>query len=296
METLSADLPSGLTIRRVPLAALHLDSANVRLHDERNVGAIKASLSRFQQVEPLVVQRSTGRLIAGHGRVAAMRALGWAEADIVEVDVDDTQAAALAITLNRSGELATWDLPALGKILDSLKDEFPLEDLGFDQKAMDELLAGIGDDDVIEDEVPAPPDAATSRTGDVWICGGHRVMNGDSASSGGVDTLLAGAEIHLVNMDPPYNVKCEPRSNNAIAAGLSSFTGTTHHQSLDLARQALLATLAIAAPKVRRAGRASNGWNSTDRRVDGGVAQEPASSRENPEADSPSDVAGVASA
>jgi DNA modification methylase len=31
-------------------------------------------------------------------------------------------------------------------------------------------------------------------------------------------------------------VKVEPRSNNAIAAGLSSFTGAKHHQSLDLAR------------------------------------------------------------
>jgi DNA modification methylase len=31
-------------------------------------------------------------------------------------------------------------------------------------------------------------------------------------------------------------VKVEPRSNNAIAAGLSSFQGATHHQSLDLAR------------------------------------------------------------
>jgi DNA modification methylase len=36
-------------------------------------------------------------------------------------------------------------------------------------------------------------------------------------------------------MDPPYNVRVEPRSNNAIAAGLSSF-GTSHHQKLDLAR------------------------------------------------------------
>jgi hypothetical protein len=29
--------------------------------------------------------------------------------------------------------------------------------------------------------------------------------------------------IHLVNTDPPYNVRVEPRSNNAIAAGLSTF-------------------------------------------------------------------------
>jgi hypothetical protein len=38
------------------------------------------------------------------------------------------------------------------------------------------------------------------------------------------------------NTDPPYGVCVEPRSNNAIAAGLSSFEGAKHHQSLDLAR------------------------------------------------------------
>jgi DNA modification methylase len=38
-----------------------------------------------------------------------------------------------------------------------------------------------------------------------------------------VDRLLDGQPIHLVNTDPPYNVRVEPRSGNAIAAGLSSF-------------------------------------------------------------------------
>lgn len=38
-----------------------------------------------------------------------------------------------------------------------------------------------------------------------------------------------------MNTDPPYNVKVEPRSNNAIAAGLSSF-GSLHHQSMDVSR------------------------------------------------------------
>src|SRR5262249_19589464 len=48
--------------------------------------------------------------------------------------------------------------------------------------------------------------------------------------------LLDGAKVHLVNTDPPYNVKVEPRSNNAIAAGLSSFKGTKHHQKFDVKR------------------------------------------------------------
>jgi DNA modification methylase len=164
-----------------------------------------------------------------------MRALGWTEADIVEVDVDDTTATALAIALNRSAETATWDVAALTQILDALKTEFPMEELGFDQKALDDLLADLAPIEVEQDEVPAPPDAATTRTGDVWLLGRHRLLCGDSASSEDVDRLLAGASVHLVNMDPPYNVKVEPRSNNAIAAGLSSFT-TTHHQKLDVAR------------------------------------------------------------
>ena len=65
--------------------------------------------------------------------------------------------------------------------------------------------------------------------------GDHRLLCGDSSKPEDVDRLLDGATIHLVNTDPPYNVKVEPRSNNAIAAGNSSFT-KTHHQSLDLAR------------------------------------------------------------
>jgi DNA modification methylase len=50
--------------------------------------------------------------------------------------------------------------------------------------------------------------------------------------------LVEGAPVDLVNTDPPYNVRVEPRSNNAIAAGLSSFAGLQHHQSFDVHRGA----------------------------------------------------------
>src|SRR4029077_10620351 len=45
-----------------------------------------------------------------------------------------------------------------------------------------------------------------------------------------------GAAGPLVNIDPPYGVRVEPRSNNAIAAGLSSFQGPKHHQKMDVVR------------------------------------------------------------
>lgn len=99
--------------------------------------------------------------------------------------------------------------------------------------------------EIIEDEIPAPPDKAITKPGQIWILGEHRLVCGDSANPADVDRLLDGQPVHLVNTDPPYNVKVEPRSNNAIAAGLSTFPATEaarregslrHHQGFDLER------------------------------------------------------------
>ena len=78
------------------------------------------------------------------------------------------------------------------------------------------------------DDIPAPPDAATTQHGDLWELDNHRLLCADAGIAAEVDRLLAGVPIHLVNTDPPYGVRVEPRSNNAIAAGLSSFQTVTH--------------------------------------------------------------------
>ncbi len=225
-----------LVIKRVPLDSIHQDPANVRLHDPRNLDAIKGSLARFGQQKPIVVDRK-GTIRAGNGTYVAAKTLGWAEIDVVESDLEGVEAVSYAIADNRTSDLSSFDEPALAKLLQELQAEDAMEGVGYSDAELDELLAGLINEvpEVIEDEVPGLPDAATTRGGDVWILGRHRLMCGDSALAEDVDRLLAGAAIHLVNTDPPYNVKVEPRSNNAIAAGLSSFT-TTHHQGLDLAR------------------------------------------------------------
>jgi DNA modification methylase len=86
------------------------------------------------------------------------------------------------------------------------------------------------------DSIPEPPDAAITQRGDIWILGNHRLMCGDSSSEADLDRLLDGATIDLLHTDPPYNVQLEPRTNNAIAAGKSSFK-QTHHQQMDAARR-----------------------------------------------------------
>ena len=62
-----------LAVVRRTLASLHEDPSNARKHDARNLEAITASLRAFGQVEPLVVQRATGKeaILDGDGRTFA---------------------------------------------------------------------------------------------------------------------------------------------------------------------------------------------------------------------------------
>ena len=115
--------------------------------------------------------------------------------------------------------------------------DFNLDLTGFSAEDLTQLLAPEPNEGLTDsDDLPEPPDEATTKPGDLYLLGNHRLLCGDSSIPADLDRLLDGAAIHLVNTDPPYNVKVEPRSNNAIAAGLSSFAGNTHHQKLDVAR------------------------------------------------------------
>jgi DNA modification methylase len=155
----------------------------------------------------------------------------------VATDLTPEQIKAYRIADNKTAELAEWNYDLLPIELAELQAcNYDLGLLGFDQDELAKLLGGELQEGLCDpDEVPAPPDEATTQPGDLWILGDHRLLCGDSSKPEDVDRLLDGATIHLINTDPPYNVRVEPRSNNAIAAGLSSFSNT-HHQGLDLAR------------------------------------------------------------
>ena len=139
---LETALGAPLAIRRVPIDSIHLDPANARSHPQRNLDAIRSSLARFGQAEPLVVHRPTGRVIGGNGRLVAMKALGWTECDIVELDIADSEATALGIALNRTAELAEWDDDTLAQLLQSLRADGAIDGLGFDAKPECEVTTG----------------------------------------------------------------------------------------------------------------------------------------------------------
>jgi hypothetical protein len=134
---------------RIELERVVLDERNPRTHDPKNLAAIRASLVEHGQVEPLILQASTMRLIAGHGRVSEMRALGWREAHAVLLDISDEMARKLAIRLNRSGELAGWNDEELTRQLLEIGFDGAL-DVGFDSADFGALLDEFGSADQVK--------------------------------------------------------------------------------------------------------------------------------------------------
>jgi DNA modification methylase len=204
------------------------------------VDAVVASLREFGWRQPIVVD-GDGVIIVGHTRHKAAQTMGLTEVPVhVATDLTPDQVRAYRIADNATGEIAEWNLDLLGLELAGLKEaEYDLTLLGFDAEDLAQYMSGEVRDGLTDpDDVPLPPDNPVTQPGDLWLLGDHRLLCGDSSNAEHVDRLLDGATIQMVHTDPPYNVAVEPRSNNAIAAGNSSFPSgqRMHIGESDLAR------------------------------------------------------------
>ncbi len=219
-----------------PITEIKPYPGNPRVN-EGAVDAVAASLKEYGFRQPIVVDRADV-IIVGHTRYKAALKLGLKMVPVhTATDLTPAQVKAYRIADNQTATIADWDMELLPLELLALQEEnYDLSLLGFDQEELTRLMSGEVKDGLVDpDDIPSPPDKAITQPGDLWILGDHRLLCADSSNPEDVDRLLEGATIQLVNTDPPYNVKVEPRSNNAIAAGLSSFQ-STHHQKLDVER------------------------------------------------------------
>lgn len=226
---MSTHIAESLRPLAVPVASLHEDPANARKHDARNLDAIKASLAKFGQRKPIVVQKDGMVVRAGNGTLAAAKALGWTEIAAVVVDEGDVEATAFAIADNRTAELASWDEDVLGSLLGQLHADETFDHLvtGFSDAEIRRMLAPEqGESD--PDEIPEPPEEPVARPGDLWILGEHRLLCGDSTNAADVARLLGGAEPGLLVCDPPYGVSLDMEwrdraGKNALGAAQPSY-------------------------------------------------------------------------
>lgn len=125
----------------VPVAALIFDPRNARTHGKANMATVKASLTRFGQRLPIVVQKEGMMVRVGNARLRAAQEMGWSHIAAVIVDESDVEATAFALVDNRSSELGEWDMQILAEELQSLDGVYDqLIDLGWNEDALEILL------------------------------------------------------------------------------------------------------------------------------------------------------------
>ncbi|MBE6811315.1 MAG: DNA modification methylase [Ruminococcaceae bacterium] len=172
---------------------------------------LKRSIEQFGYVEPVIWNKTTGKVVGGHQRLKVLMDMGYTEVDCVVVELSEEKEKALNIALNKiSGE---WDKDKLALLITDLQAaDFDVSLTGFETAELDDLFKdsvkdGIKEDDFdVEAELQNP---SFSKPGDVWTLGRHRLVCGDSTKAETFELLMCGKKANLVITDPPYNVNYE---------------------------------------------------------------------------------------
>ena len=136
-----------LAVELVPLGKVKPFPGNPR---KGNIEAIAKSLAENRQYRPIVVQKSTGFVIAGNHTMLAAKKLGWRKIAATLIDVDDDTAKRIVVADNRTSDLAEWDNAALGAILRSLDEPsrgtgYSNDDIALLLDTVDEAVGGSMD-------------------------------------------------------------------------------------------------------------------------------------------------------
>lgn len=178
---------------------------------------IKKSIIEFGYVDPIIVNTDM-TVIGGHQRLKVLKDLGYTVIECNMVDLDKNKEKALNIALNKiTGE---WDNKKLEELIAELKeDEFDLSTTGFTFDEVDNILkdiTGTKEDDFDIDQALNDIEEPTTKPGDVWLLGKHRLMCGDSTVKENVDKLMNKQVADMILTDPPYNVDYEGKTADAL--------------------------------------------------------------------------------
>lgn len=201
-----------LQVENIDVQKLKVHDKNPKQHSKKQIAQIAKSITEFGFVSPILADEQF-EIIAGHGRLAAAKTLGFTWVPVIILShLTAQQKIAYAIADNKLTELGTWNM-------ELLQDEFQLlmaQDLDFDM-----TVTGFetGDIDIIlnpenktidtkSDILPELNDAdKVCQTGDIWQLGHHRLICGNSLHRCTYNALFGDNKAQLVIADSPYNVK-----------------------------------------------------------------------------------------
>ena len=192
-----------LQVEYVDISTIKPYKGNAKEHPKEQIEQIKKSMQEFGVKDPIGVWHN--EIVEGHGRYLALKELGEKTIPIIRLDdLTDEQRRAYTLVHNQLTMNSGFDLDTLKVELDNI-GEIDMSEFGFN-------LDGIGEEpqEVQEDDFDVePPEEPTSKLGDIYQLGEHKLMCGDSTNKDDVAELMAGIKADLLLTDPPYGVKMD---------------------------------------------------------------------------------------
>lgn len=199
-----------LTVLYLPISDLVPLKRRSRLHGRKQVEQIANAIRAFDFTNPILID-DKNRVIAGFGRVLAAKRLGMTSVPAIRLSgMSEAQLRAYAIADNKIAENADWDTEILAlefEYLSELDIDLDLTVTGFVTPEIDLI---IGEAALEEPEPPVPPvqsNSITTRPGDLWCLGPHRLYCGDAREASSYEALLGTSRAQAVITDPPYNIR-----------------------------------------------------------------------------------------
>lgn len=190
---------------------------NSRTHSEAQVKQIEASIQEWGWTMPILIDEKN-TVLAGHARLLAASNLGIEEVPcIIAKGWSEAQKKAYVIADNKLSENAGWDDGLLAQEFGELKElGFEVTLTGFSLDEIGVLELGPQDGKTDQDDVPDVPEEPTTKPGQLYQLGKHRLLCGDSTDRAAVDKLMGGLQADLLLTDPPYNVAYEGKTKDAL--------------------------------------------------------------------------------
>lgn len=202
--------------KMVPISDIRPHPKNRNRHPDEQIKRLAKIISANGMRRPVVVSERSGYIVAGHGRVMALKELGakYVPVNFQDYESDEQEYQDL-IADNASALWAELDFSAINVDIGDL-GPFDLDLLGIRNFEVDVADKDPGCD---EDEAPAVPADTRVVRGDVFVLGRHRLMCGDSTMINDIDALMAGEKADLWITDPPYGVDYVAK-NAAVHGGI----------------------------------------------------------------------------
>lgn len=191
-----------LKVEYIPIDSIKPYENNAKIHTDEQIEQIKKSIEEFGMNDPIGIWSKDNIIIEGHGRLMALKELGYEEVPVIRLDdLTDEQRRAYTLIHNQTTMNTGFDLDILNEELANI--DLDMSMFGFEE--IEEPEIDIKDDDFDIEDLEPIKEPKTKR-GEIYKLGNHYLMCGDSTNPDDVEKLMNGKQADLVVTDPPYNV------------------------------------------------------------------------------------------